>query len=456
MKQIRIWSAVIVGDGIACRSSVRCVRRTIRRGQITVIVPFPPGGRATWWRASSPTRWRRPRANHCHRECRRRRRHGWRRARRRPPHPTAIPCSQPPWARMWRRPVLTPNVKYDPARRLLPIGITAHSPAVVIARKDFPAKDLKEFVAVLRQQGGADETGTRRHRRVLPHGLPAVHRGVGAKPTLVAYRGSGPALNDLVGGHVDFLCEQSVSVAETALAGSVKAYAVSAAERLASLPNVPAAKEAGVNYEMSVWAGLFAPKGVPSEVIAKLADALDKALDEPAVRERLASSAARYRPRPSATRQPSTVLFAPRWRAGRQGFLAPPRAGRNSAGQCLAARSSCGSRDQSPLPPPILLMAMTACVRLSTPSFCRMAETCALMVASETPSLKAICLLSRPSPSIISTRTCWGVSVDSRETSSVLSPLGGAAEVDVGRQPHLAAHDLADASRMRSTGCDSV
>ena len=111
---------------------------------------------------------------------------------------------------------------------------------------------------------------------------------IGAKPTLVAYRGSGPALNDLVGGHVDFLCEQSVSVAESALAGSVKAYAVSAAERLATLPNVPTAKEAGVNYEMSVWAGLFAPKGTSPEVIAKLADALDKALDEPAVRERLA------------------------------------------------------------------------------------------------------------------------------------------------------------------------
>ena len=103
----------------------------------------------------------------------------------------------------------------------------------------------------------------------------------------MAYRGSGPALNDLVGGHVDFLCEQSVSVAESTLAGSVKAYAVSAAERLATLPNVPIARETGINYEMSIWAGLFAPKGTSPEVIAKLADALDKALDEPDVRERL-------------------------------------------------------------------------------------------------------------------------------------------------------------------------
>jgi tripartite-type tricarboxylate transporter receptor subunit TctC len=185
-------------------------------------------------------------------------------------------------------PVLTPNLKYDPQADFMPVGITAHSPAVVIARKDFPARDLKEFVAMLRQQGGAAKQahggiGASSHMACL-----LFTAEIGAKPTLVAYRGSGPALNDLVGGHVDFLCEQSVSVAESVLAGSVKAYAVSSAERLAMLPDVPTAKEAGVNYQMSVWAGLFAPKGTPPEVIAKLADALDKALDEPFVRERLA------------------------------------------------------------------------------------------------------------------------------------------------------------------------
>ena len=184
-------------------------------------------------------------------------------------------------------PVLTPNVKYDPVVDFVPIGISAHSPAVVIPRKDFPAKDLKEFVAVLRQQGGELKEahggiGASSHMACL-----LFTEQIGAKPTLVAYRGSGPALNDLMGGHVDFLCEQSISLAEQVLAGSVKAYAVSASERLAMLPDVPTAKEAGVNYEMSIWAGLFAPRGVPPEVIARLADALDKALDEPVVRERL-------------------------------------------------------------------------------------------------------------------------------------------------------------------------
>jgi putative tricarboxylic transport membrane protein len=185
-------------------------------------------------------------------------------------------------------PVLTPNLKYDPVADFVPIGITAHSPAVIIARKDFPAKDLKEFVAVLRQQGDAVKQahggiGASSHMACL-----LFTAEIGAKPTLVAYRGSGPALNDLVGGHVDFMCEQSVSVAESVLAGSVKAFAVSAGKRLETLPNVPTARETGINYEMSVWAGLFAPKGVAPEIIARLSNALDRALDEPVVRERIA------------------------------------------------------------------------------------------------------------------------------------------------------------------------
>jgi tripartite-type tricarboxylate transporter receptor subunit TctC len=185
-------------------------------------------------------------------------------------------------------PVLTPNVKYDSARDFEPIGLTAHSPAVIVARKDFPAKNLSEFVAYLKQNGDK---------------LKQAHGGIGASshmacllfnqaldihPTSVAYRGTAPAMNDLVGGHVDFLCEQSVSVAEQVAAGTVKAYVVSANQRLAALPNIPSAKEGGINYQMSIWAGIFAPKGTPKEIIAKLAAALDKALDDSSVKKRLA------------------------------------------------------------------------------------------------------------------------------------------------------------------------
>jgi tripartite-type tricarboxylate transporter receptor subunit TctC len=184
-------------------------------------------------------------------------------------------------------PVLTPNIRYDSARDFIAIGPTAHSPAVIVARKDFPAKDLREFVAVLKQRGGDIKQahggiGSSSHMACL-----LFTSEIGVKPALVAYRGTGPAMNDLIGGHVDFFCEQSVSVAGQVRSGAVKGYAVGAAERLPSLPDVPAAKEAGIGYQMNIWAGMFVPHGTPAAVVAKLSGALDKALDDPGVRERL-------------------------------------------------------------------------------------------------------------------------------------------------------------------------
>ena len=105
------------------------------------------------------------------------------------------------------------------------------------------------------------------------------------QPGLVAYRGTAPALNDLIGGHVDFFCEQAVSVAPQIIGGAIKAYGVSATERLAILPDVPTAKEAGIDYQMSIWAGIFAPKGTPKEIVDKLATALDQTLDDPGVQQ---------------------------------------------------------------------------------------------------------------------------------------------------------------------------
>jgi tripartite-type tricarboxylate transporter receptor subunit TctC len=184
-------------------------------------------------------------------------------------------------------PVLTPNIKYDSARDFIPIGPTAHSPAVIVARKDFPAKDLREFVADVKEKGNGFKQahggiGSSSHMACL-----LFNTEVGAKPTPVAYRGSNPAMNDLIGGHVDYLCEQSVSVAGQVKSGVVKAYAVSADKRLAALPDVPTAKELGVNYLMSIWAGIFAPKGTPAPIVAKLAEALDKALDDASVQRRI-------------------------------------------------------------------------------------------------------------------------------------------------------------------------
>src|SRR5262245_1448687 len=156
-------------------------------------------------------------------------------------------------------PVLTPNVRYDSQRDFMPIGLTANAPAVIVARKDFPAKDIKEFIAYVKQNGDKVKqahggVGASSHMACL-----MFNATLGLKPVSVAYRGTGPAMNDLIGGHVDFLCEQSVAVAEQIAGGTVKGYVVSSDERVPMLPNVPSAKEAGINYKMSIWAGMFAP-----------------------------------------------------------------------------------------------------------------------------------------------------------------------------------------------------
>jgi tripartite-type tricarboxylate transporter receptor subunit TctC len=198
-------------------------------------------------------------------------------------------------------PVLTPEVKYDSERDFEPIGFTAQAPAVIVARKDFPAKDLREFVQYLRTHGEA---------------VKQAHGGIGAsshmacllfttaanvQPSLVAYRGTAPALNDLIGGHVDFFCEQVVSVAPQIASGVIKAYAVSSPQRPPTLPDVPTANEMGLDYDMSIWAGIFAPKGTPKEIVDKLAAALDRSLDDPTVVKRLSELGATIPPKAERT-----------------------------------------------------------------------------------------------------------------------------------------------------------
>lgn len=185
-------------------------------------------------------------------------------------------------------PVLTPNIRYDSERDFIPVGLTADAPAVIVARKDFPAKTMKEFVAYVKANGDKVKqahggVGASSHMACLLFNTQA-----GLKPTQIAYKGTGPAMNDLIGGHVDFFCEQSVSVAEQVRSGTIKAFGVSTNDRMDALPEVPAAKDGGVNFQMSVWAGIFAPKGTPKEVVQKLSVALDKALDDPTVIKRLA------------------------------------------------------------------------------------------------------------------------------------------------------------------------
>jgi tripartite-type tricarboxylate transporter receptor subunit TctC len=186
-------------------------------------------------------------------------------------------------------PVLTPGIKYNSQRDFAPVGFTAHAPAVVVARKDFPANNLREFVQYLKKNASKTKQG---HGGIGASSHMACflfNSIVKAQPISVAYRGTAPAMNDLIAGHIDYLCEQAVSVSGAITGGQVKALAVSSTQRLPTLPNVPTAKEAGVDYQMSIWAGIFAPKGTPKPIVDKLAGALAKALDDPAVQKRMAN-----------------------------------------------------------------------------------------------------------------------------------------------------------------------
>ncbi|HEU0071001.1 MAG TPA: tripartite tricarboxylate transporter substrate-binding protein [Alphaproteobacteria bacterium] len=185
-------------------------------------------------------------------------------------------------------PALYPKLRYDPAKDFAPIGMAAGTPILIVARKDYPAKNLQEFVARLKtEQDKANEA----------------HAGVGSvsfttctmfnvmngiKPTRVPYTGTGPVINDMIGGKVDYACDQIVNLVTQIQGGNIKAYAIATPERSPALPDVPTTKEAGLpNYQVSAWNAVFAPKGTPQAIVDKLNDALVKALDDAGTKKRL-------------------------------------------------------------------------------------------------------------------------------------------------------------------------
>lgn len=186
-------------------------------------------------------------------------------------------------------PALYPNLRYNPQMDFTPIGVAGITPIVIVGRKDFPANNLREFIAHLR--ANADKVNQ-------------AHAGVGStafttcvllkaqigvpKLNAVAYRGTGPALNDLVGGQVDFMCDQVTNLTPQIRAGNIKAFAIATEQRLPVLPDVPTTTEAGLpEYVISGWNAIFGPKGLPQPIQARLVDALDKALSDETTRTRL-------------------------------------------------------------------------------------------------------------------------------------------------------------------------
>jgi tripartite-type tricarboxylate transporter receptor subunit TctC len=183
---------------------------------------------------------------------------------------------------------LYPKLAYHPEKDFEPVALLAGTPILILARKDFPPKDLKEFVAYVK--ANADKVN-------------AAHAGIGSvshvscellnsildiKPVGVPFNGTGPAMNALVAGQVDYMCDQIVNAVPQINAGTIKAYAVATPERNPSLPNVPTTTEGGLpKFQAQAWNAIFAPKGTPSDIIAKLNASAAKALDDETVKKRL-------------------------------------------------------------------------------------------------------------------------------------------------------------------------
>jgi tripartite-type tricarboxylate transporter receptor subunit TctC len=176
---------------------------------------------------------------------------------------------------------LNPNLAYSPTEDFEPIGITASMPVLILVRRDFPATTLSEFIGYAQNHPGE---------------LTMAHAGVGSvsfatcellssltgiKPVMVAFQGTGPAINALAKGRVDYMCDQIVNAVPQVQSEVIKAFAIGNPKRSPVLPNVPTSAEAGLpDFRASAWNALFAPKGTPREIIDKLNSALSAALDD--------------------------------------------------------------------------------------------------------------------------------------------------------------------------------
>jgi tripartite-type tricarboxylate transporter receptor subunit TctC len=183
---------------------------------------------------------------------------------------------------------LYPNLAYKPDVDFEPIGMVSAIPALIVARKDFPPNDLKEFVSFVKANGDKLNVAHSGAGSVFFTTCKLLNSILKVKPTLVPFNGGGPAMNALVGGQVDYMCaDVALSISQLQV-GTIKAFAVGTAERNPMLPNVPTSKEAGLpEFQASAWAGLFAPKGRPKPVLERLADALARALEDANTRKRL-------------------------------------------------------------------------------------------------------------------------------------------------------------------------
>jgi tripartite-type tricarboxylate transporter receptor subunit TctC len=197
---------------------------------------------------------------------------------------------------------VTYKLPYDVLADFEPIALLTITPQLIIARKDFPARDVKELIAWLKanpDQATAATVGAAGGAQVS-----AIYfqQATGTRFRFVPYRGGGPAVQDLAGGQVDLMLDQAANALAPVRGGVIKAYAVMAKTRWAHLPDVPAIDESGVSgLYVAYWHGMWAPKGTPKDIIAKLNAAVVHALADPAVKQRLSEQGHDIWPREQQT-----------------------------------------------------------------------------------------------------------------------------------------------------------
>ncbi|MBR0686445.1 tripartite tricarboxylate transporter substrate binding protein BugD [Bradyrhizobium manausense] len=183
---------------------------------------------------------------------------------------------------------LYPKLAYHPEKDFEPIALLAGTPILILARKDFPPKDLKEFVTYVRANAEKVNAAHAGVGSVSHVSCELLHSILDIKPVGVPFNGTGPAMNALVAGQVDYMCDQIVNAVPQINAGTIKAYAIATPERNPSLPNVPTTAEAGLpTFQAQAWNAMFAPKGTSPAILASLNAAAAKALDDETVKKRL-------------------------------------------------------------------------------------------------------------------------------------------------------------------------
>jgi tripartite-type tricarboxylate transporter receptor subunit TctC len=204
-------------------------------------------------------------------------------------------------------PALYRKLSYNAQTDFETIGLVTDVPMTLVARKDFPAKDFKELLAYVKAN---KDKVTYAHAGLgsASHlcGM-LLQTAMGVDLTTVAYKGTGPAMNDLLGGQVDIMCDQTTNTTSQIKGGKIKVYGVTTKAPLAALPGVPTLASSGLpNFEVAVWHGMYAPKGTPKQVVDTLSNALRAALKDPNVKQRFADlgtePVADERARPEALR----------------------------------------------------------------------------------------------------------------------------------------------------------